>query len=285
MRWKQGRRSSRIEDRRGAKGVKAGGIGIFGIIVVLIGWFMGVDPRTMMKVVETGGALTGGQSTQVRTGTPDQSDEVADFTSVILASTEDAWQHQFAQIGKRYQPTTLVAYDNRVQSACGISSSAVGPFYCPGDKKIYIDFSFLEQMKRMGARGDFAYAYVIAHEVGHHVQNLLGTLPKAHRMMHQSDKTTANQISVRVELQADCYAGMWAHHIRQGNVRGVALERGDLQEGMNAAQAVGDDTISASAGRTIHPENFTHGTAQQRQQWLQRGIQYGDFQQCDTFSR
>ncbi|PIE82558.1 MAG: flagellar biosynthesis protein FlgM [Cardiobacteriales bacterium] len=282
MRWQKGRRSHRIEDRRGMKAT--GGIGIIGIIIVLLGWFMGINPATLMQFVETSGDMTGNHATSEKTGIPNPADEVADFTSVILASSEDAWQAKFNEHGLKYRPTTLVTFDNRVRSACGITSSATGPFYCPSDEKIYIDFNFINQMQRMGAQGDFAFAYVIAHEVGHHVQNQLGTLPQAYKIMQSTSQENANKISVLIELQADCYAGIWANYIANGHIQGVSLEQGDLQEGMRAAQAVGDDTISASAGRSVHPENFTHGSASARQQWLQRGITYGSLEQCDTFA-
>ncbi|MBV7434375.1 neutral zinc metallopeptidase [Cardiobacteriaceae bacterium TAE3-ERU3] len=279
MQWKGGRRSNRVSDRRG-RGVKAGGIGFVGILIILAGWYFGIDPRTMMAVVDGGSSIISSGSTS---GTqPDKNDETAQFMSVIFASNQDVWQRRFEQSGQRYQPASLVIFDGNVQSACGVTSEATGPFYCPGDHNVYVPPSFINELKRLGGSGDFAFAYVIAHEVGHHVQNLLGTLPKAHEAMRGRDKAAANQISVAIELQADCYAGIWAHDLEQ--VSNIRLEAGDLNEGLEAASAVGDDHILADAGRHVHPEQFTHGSAAQRRKWLTRGIERGSVDACNTFN-
>lgn len=278
MRWKNARRSQNIQHRSSLKG---GSIGIAGLAILLIGWFFGIDPQTLLQVVESGNLSS--QNTNQRQTPNAQYRELADFTSVILASSEDIWQPIFAQHNLQYRPTTLITYDHRVQSACGINTSATGPFYCPSDENIYLDLSFIHQMQRMGAQGDFAFAYVIAHEVGHHVQKLLGTLGQAHKAMQSLPKTQANQISVRIELQADCYAGIWAHNIASNRIANLSLDANDLVEGMNAAQAIGDDRLLEAAGARIHPENFTHGSAKQRQHWLSQGIQHGSLSHCNTF--
>lgn len=277
MRWQQGRRSTRVSDRRG---VKAGGIGIIGIIVVLAGWYFGIDPNTLMSVVDTGQQVVGKQSAGK---TPRKDDETAQFISVVFASTQDAWKQIFHQMNIPYNPADLVIFDGNVKSACGITSMAVGPFYCPRDRTVYLAPAFIHELNKLGARGDFAFAYVIAHEMGHHAQNLLGTLDKTHRAMAQSDRKTANAISVATELQADCYAGIWAHHLE--SVSNIRLEPGDLNEGLSAAASVGDDHIMQQAGRSVHPEQFTHGSAKQRQYWLERGIESGNPAECNTFSR
>ncbi|GMG86446.1 neutral zinc metallopeptidase [Biformimicrobium ophioploci] len=208
-------------------------------------------------------------------------DEVADFVSVILADTEDTWGSLFKAAGSGYRAPTLVLYDDRVMSACGLNSAAVGPFYCPGDAKVYLDLDFLGELRKMGAPGDFAFAYVIAHEIGHHVQNLLGTSAKVQQMRMRADKATGNRLSVMLELQADCFAGVWAHHAqRQRQI----LEPGDLEEGLRAATAVGDDTIMRRMGRGVMPDAFTHGSAEQRSFWFRKGLASGDVNQCDTFA-
>lgn len=274
MQWRDGRSSNRVTDRRG-RGKKAGGIGIIGILIVLVGWYFGVDPSTMMRVV-------GADSAPTHSGSPpDKNDETAQFISVIFASTQDVWQRRFAQANRQYQPASLVIFDGNVRSGCGITSEATGPFYCPADHNVYLPPSFISELSRLGGKGDFAFAYVIAHEVGHHVQNLLGTLPKAHQAMAGQDKRNANRISIAIELQADCYAGIWAHDLEQ--VSNIRLEPGDLEEGLKAASAVGDDHILADAGHHVHPEQFTHGSAAQRRQWLNTGIQQGSVNACNTF--
>ncbi len=284
MRWRQGRRSSNIEDRRGAgggmrmpggRGVKVGGIG--GIVLLLLSLFLGVDLTGLV-------GLTGGGLPQVSESSPRgelrSDDEAAQFISAVLADTEDTWSKLFDQAGETYQPPVLVLFSDGVESACGFASSAAGPFYCPGDSKVYIDLSFFRELERMGAGGDFAQAYVLAHEVGHHVQNQLGVSMAVQRQQRQVGTTAANRLSVLAELQADCYAGVWAHHAQRDR---QVLEPGDLEEGMNAAGRIGDDQLMKSAGRQVRPEAFTHGTSEQRQTWLYRGLETGDAQQCDTF--
>lgn len=277
MRWERGRRSSNVSDRRGAKA--AGGLGLGGIAIVLIGWFLGIDPRTILGFVD--GMPGSGTSSQSRGQSSKPQDEIGDFISVMLASNEDVWQEQFRKHNlRRYQTPRLEIFSQATRSACGAASSASGPFYCPGDQTIYIDPSFINDMERMGAPGDFAFAYVIAHEYGHHISYLTGVLSEAHRVMQRSDKARANQISVRLELQADCYAGVWAANLQKYNIQ---LEPGDIEEGLKAARAVGDDRLMASAGQTIRPENFTHGTSAQRMEWFENGLKGRDMSVCDTF--
>ena len=277
MEWQNNRRSSNVEDRRGGGALIGGSIGLGGLLIVLIGWAFGIDPGTMLGFVEGSGI---GQS-QSRTGSG-KDDEAKRFLGAVLASTEDVWQPIFRQYGKSYREPTLVLFEGQVQSACGISSSATGPFYCSADQKLYIDPSFYREMQKMGASGDFAFAYVVAHEVGHHVQNLLGTLGQAHRYMRQVSKTEANQISVRIELQADCYAGIWGNKLEKYSK--IRLEDGDIREGLKAAEAVGDDTLMQRAGSRVNPANFTHGSAADRMRWLNTGLQYGEINRCNTFN-
>ena len=283
MDWKGGRRSNNVQDRRGA-GVKAGGIGLGGIVIILIGLFFGVDLNTMLGLVQN----TGGTSQYEQSAPSDaKSQEQAQFVEVVLGANEDHWQQQFSRYGIQFRAPTLVLFSNQTQSACGTASSMTGPFYCPADQGIYIELNFIQDMRRMGASnntevvGNFALAYVIAHEFGHHISNLTGVLPQAHKAMSQAgNKAQANAISVALELQADCYAGVWAANLSKYNIN---VSRADLEHGLQAASAVGDDRIMASAGRSINPENFTHGSAQQRMQWFARGLQSGDMQSCDTF--
>jgi len=277
MEWQNNRRSSNVEDRRGGGALVGGGIGLGGLLIVLIGWAFGIDPGTMLGFVEGSGI---GQS-QSSTGSG-KDDEAKRFLGAVLASTEDVWQPIFRQYGKSYREPILVMFEGQVQSACGISSSATGPFYCSADQKLYIDPSFYREMQKMGASGDFAFAYVVAHEVGHHVQNLLGTLGQAHRYMRQVSKTEANQISVRIELQADCYAGIWGNKLEKYSK--IRLEDGDIREGLKAAEAVGDDTLMQPARGRVNPANFTHGTAADRMRWLNNGLQYGEINRCNTFN-
>ena len=291
MRWKNARRSRNVEDRRGAGGgrmrmpggrrggLKIGGIG--GVIVLLIGLFFGID---LSPFLGSGGGSIGGlggpavgsaPSGQVRTN-----DEATEFITRVLGDTEDVWTKLFAEAGETYRPPVLTLFEDGVSSACGFTSSAAGPFYCPGDYKVYIDLGFFRELQRMGAGGDFAQAYVLAHEVGHHVQNLLGVSMSVQRRQRQVSKLEANQLSVRTELQADCYAGVWAHHAHKDR---QLLEPGDLEEGMNAASKIGDDALMERAGARVRPEAFTHGSSEQRKQWLYRGLESGDPQTCDTF--
>lgn len=291
MRWRRGRQSRNIEDRRGQRntgrmprrGVGGGGMKIgggAGIILLLLGLFFGqnlLDPQT------SGGPTIGVPQLGPQSGAAGQirnNDEAGQFIGSILGTTEDVWGELFRQAGQRYQEPNLVMFEDGVNSACGFTSSAAGPFYCPGDSKVYIDLSFFRELNRMGAGGDFAQAYVLAHEVGHHVQNQLGVSMAVQRRQRSLPKKQANRLSVLTELQADCYAGVWAHHAHK-NLQ--LLEPGDLEEGMNAASKIGDDALMKSAGRRAHPDAFTHGTSAQRQQWLYRGLETGDPQQCDTF--
>ena len=277
MEWQNNRRSSNVEDRRGGGALVGGGIGLGGLLIVLIGWAFGIDPGTMLGFVEGSGI---GQS-QSSTGSG-KDDEAKRFLGAVLASTEDVWQPIFRQYGKSYREPTLVLFEGQVQSACGISSSATGPFYCSADQKLYIDPGFYREMQKMGASGEFAFAYVVAHEVGHHVQNLLGTLGQAHTQMRRSNKATANQISVRIELQADCYAGIWGNKLEKYSK--IRINEKDIRNGLKAAEAVGDDTLMQRAGQRVNPANFTHGSSADRMKWLNTGLQYGEISRCNTFN-
>lgn len=274
MQWRGRRGSRNVVDRRRAGGMgAAGGLGIAGTLAVLaFGYFFGID---VTPLLQDQGRGNGGELTQ-------RDEDWGQFVSVVLADTEEVWQPVLRdQAGLAYEEPQLVLFRGVVQSACGGASSAMGPFYCPGDQRVYLDTDFFDMMaERMGAGGDFAAAYVIAHEVGHHVQNLTGTLSEVNRQRGRLPEAEANRLSVATELQADCYAGIWA---RQAQERFGTLDVGDLEEAMRAAEAVGDDVIQASAGRTPMPDSFTHGTAAQRQTWLMRGFESGDMAQCDTF--
>ena len=276
-----GRRESRnVRDVRG-KGGKAAGLGLVGLVIVgLITWLMGGNPLDVVR--QAGGleAITGSQQTEY---VPTAEEEaLAKFSKQILAGTEDVWTAEFRRMGLTYEPPTLVLFTGSVQSACGGATSASGPFYCSGDKSVYIDLSFFSTMKKQfGSAGDFAYAYVIAHEVGHHVQNLLGTLRQAHTAMSQTSQTEANKISVRLELQADFYAGLWANH---DNEMFNSLEEGDIEEGLEIASRIGDDYLQKQAQGYAVPETFNHGTSAQRARWLKKGFTTGDIEQGDTFS-
>ncbi len=286
MRWRQGRRSSNVEDRRGmgsgkrrlpgGGGLKLGGGA--GIIVLLISMFLGVDLTGFLGSGSGGGAVP--QLTPSSQGQSRSNDEATDFVTTMLAYNEDVWTKLFREAGQQYQPAKLVIFDGGVSSACGYTSSAAGPFYCPGDYQVYIDLNFFRELQKMGAGGDFAQAYVLAHEVGHHVQNLLGVSMAVQKRQRSVTKIEANHLSVLTELQADCYAGVWAHHAHKDN---QLLEPGDLEEGMNAAARIGDDALMSRAGARVRPEAFTHGSSKQRQQWLYVGLESGDPNQCDTF--
>jgi predicted metalloprotease len=288
MRWQMGRRSENIEDRRGmgggglGRGVRAGGMGGLGIVAVaLIAMFLGVDPRLVLDMMP---ADTGGYGTEpavVEGGRAPADDQQAQFVSAVLGETEDTWNGVFQQIGRDYQEPRLVLFDGGVRSACGIAGSATGPFYCPGDRQVYLDLSFFAELEqRFGAPGDFARAYVIAHEVGHHVQTLLGITGKVDQMRRQVDEATGNRLSVMVELQADCLAGVWARHTDE---RRQLLEPGDVEEAMGAASAVGDDRIQEATRGYVVPDAFTHGSAAQRVRWFRAGFDTGDINACDTF--
>ena len=278
MRWQLSRRSTNIEDRRGmGVGPRAGGIGCLGLVVIVIlSYLTGQNPLELLQQVENAPVTTSAPESA-----PAGYDTERDFVASVLGDTEDTWTQIFAASGRQYQPPRLVLFTEAVRSACGFNSAAVGPFYCPPDQKVYLDLSFFRELdRRFGAPGDFAQAYVIAHEVGHHVQNLLGTADQIHQMRQRASEVEANALSVRQELQADCFAGVWSHHAQQQR---NLLEAGDVEEGMRAAQAIGDDMLQKRAQGYINPESFTHGTAEQRARWLRRGLQTGRVDQCDTF--
>jgi predicted metalloprotease len=278
MRWQTGRRSTNVQDYRGRRMGRAG-LGIGGTLIALVAaYFLGVDPRLVTGVMES--VPAGGQQTQVESGTP--TDEQGQFMAAVLADTEDTWGELFRASGAAYQPPTLVLFEQRAESACGSASSAAGPFYCPADQKIYIDLAFYEELQsRFQAPGDFAQAYVLAHEVGHHVQNLAGTASQVRSAQQNAPQEAANQLQVSMELQADCYAGIWAHHANRSR---QILEQGDVAEALGAAAAVGDDTIQRQTQGTVVPETFTHGSAEQRKAWFQRGLEQGSLEGCDTFA-
>lgn len=281
MRWQQGRRSDNVEDRRGMSmgggGLKIGGVGL--LLILGIALLTGQNPLKLLSYLPQ-------ETTQVGTPVPSQPDtqgydEEKDFVAVVLGDTEDTWGEIFAQSNRTYTPPKLVLFSQMVESACGTGSAAVGPFYCPLDSKVYVDLTFFQELsQRFGASGDFAQAYVIAHEVGHHVQNLLGLSDQVHQLQQQSSEEEANALSVRLELQADCLAGVWANHADQQR---QMLESGDIEEAMNAAAAVGDDRIQESAGRAVSPESWTHGSSEMRTSWFRRGLQSGNINSCDTF--
>ncbi|MBP8815461.1 MAG: neutral zinc metallopeptidase [Desulfobulbus sp.] len=282
MRWQDGRRSTNVEDRRGSRipgRVKGGSIGI--LLLALVGMYFGIDPSIILNMGESVQVSQPGQS-----GAPvEQTEEdrqLAEFVSVVLADTEDVWKEQFRAAGQTYAEPNLVLFSGAVQSACGFAEAAMGPFYCPGDGKVYIDLSFYRELKRnMNAPGDFAQAYVIAHEVGHHVQNLLGLSRQMEAMRRQVSKTEYNRLSVKMELQADCFAGLWAHHAHRAR---QVVEPGDIDEALNAASQIGDDRLQKQQRGYVTPDSFTHGTSAQRVSWFQRGYQTGRFDNCDTFN-
>lgn len=272
------RRSTNVDDRRGKSGGKIAGLGIGGaIIVALITILTGRG-----DISEVAQQLTGQQGQQTEYVPTEQEEQLREFAEQILASTEDVWTAEFKRMGKKYEPPTLVLFHGSVQSGCGGASASSGPFYCSADRCVYLDLDFFNEMpKSLGAGGDFAYAYVIAHEVGHHVENLLGILEPAHREMAQSNETKKNQISVRVELLADFYAGVWGYY---ENKMFGSLEDGDLEEAINAAQKIGDDYLQKNARGYASPESFTHGTSAQRMRWLKKGLTTGDMSKGETFS-
>lgn len=279
------RESSNVDDRRGKSGGVSGkaGIGIGSIIVVaLMAWLTGGNPLDAVLQQVTTSSMQYGETTESTYTPTAQEQELATFSKQILASTEDIWTEQFKKMGKTYQPPTLVLFSGSVQSGCGGATASSGPFYCSADQCVYIDLSFFTSMKKqLGADGDFAYAYVIAHEVGHHVQYLLGTLNQAHQQMARVSEKESNQISVRLELQADFYAGVWGYH---ENNKFRSLEDGDIEEALKTAQVIGDDYLQKQAyGRTV-PESFNHGTSAQRNKWLKKGLSSGDISLGDTFS-
>jgi predicted metalloprotease len=283
MRWEDLRRSGNVEDRRGMRvpgGAAGGGIGTV-VIVLLVSWITGVNPMTLFQIA---GGLGDGASAPVQqgpTGAP-TNDPQAEFAAVVLGDTEDTWSRVFQESGQRYQPPTLVLFNDAVQSACGTNSAAVGPFYCPADQKVYIDLTFFRELdQKFGAPGDFAQAYVIAHEVGHHLQTLLGVSEKVMQMRQRVSEADANRLSVMQELQADCFAGVWGHHANRKSL----LDAGDVEEGMQAAAAIGDDVMQRRAQGRVSPESWTHGSSEQRAEWLRRGLSQGTLEACDTFGQ
>ena len=308
MLWKGRRQSGNIEDRRGMGGGgmrfpgglgggmggggmrRGGGMGIFGILILLgVCWLLGINPLALLSGELDSGAGGGGgyveqpqQSAGGGTVAGPQEEEMKEFVSVVLADTEDTWQELLPQVGTQYRNPRLVLFNGGVDSACGFAQSAVGPFYCPGDEKVYLDLGFFDELsRRFGAPGDFAQAYVIAHEVGHHVQNVLGIEGQVSKARANMSDSESNALSVRVELQADCFAGVWANRAHQE--RGL-VEPGDIDEALGAASAVGDDTLQKQAGGRVVPDSFTHGSAEQRARWFNTGYRSGDINQCDTFS-
>jgi predicted metalloprotease len=285
MRWQGGRRSENVEDRRGMAGgrqMMTMGGGCLTLLVVLGALYFGVDPRLVMQFL--GGAGGGGQG-QVQQGPPreltPQEKERGEFVKVVLGSTEDIWAEVLQeQLGKRYQPPTLVMFTEATKSGCGFAGAAVGPFYCPADQKVYIDLGFFNELdQKYGAPGDFAQAYVIAHEIGHHIQNQLGISDEVHAAQQQVDKAAGNQLSVRLELQADFLAGVWAHHAAKRNI----IEPGDVEEALKAASAIGDDRLQEQARGYVTPDSFTHGSSEQRVRWFRKGLASGNLEEMDTF--
>lgn len=275
MRWQGRRESDNVEDRRGTRGgtmIAGGGLGTVAVIILAL--VFGVDPRALLN---QGGAPPGQAGPAANPNDP-----AVKFVKVVLADTEEVWNEQFKKLGRQYREPKLVLFSGGVQSACGMADSAVGPFYCPADQTVYIDLQFFEELKRrFDAPGDFAQAYVIAHEVGHHVQRLLGATEKVDAMRGRVSKTELNRASVRLELQADFYAGVWAHHAQK---KFQILEPGDIEEALRAATAIGDDTIQRKQRGTVVPDSFTHGTSAQRVRWFRKGFESGDIRQGDTFS-
>jgi len=287
VRWKDLRRSNNVRDVRGAGGYGGGRMGLpvgrgglgggVGLLVILVVLFIFGGPDAILQLF-SGGVGTP-SSDQGRPLTAD--DEVSDFVARVLGSTEDVWGALFAQSGQRYQAPQLTIFSGSVQSACGYASAASGPFYCPRDQRVYLDTSFFDELARMGGAGDFAAAYVIGHEVGHHVQTLLGTSDQVRSAQQRGNETQANRLQVAMELQADCFAGVWAYHANQ---TARVLEPGDVEEGLAAAEAIGDDRLQRNAGRAVTPDSFTHGSSADRQRWLSTGLRTGDPSACDTFN-
>jgi predicted metalloprotease len=286
MKWEGNRQSDNVEDARaggggggfafgGGRGLSLGGV----VIALIVGWVFGINPLTILGLMSgEGGPVPTQQSPATA---PPPGDKLAQFVSVVLADTEDVWREQFKQMGATYRDPKLRLFRGSEPTACGMGQSAMGPFYCPGDQKVYIDLDFYETMRtRLGAPGDFAQAYVIAHEVGHHVQNLLGISGKVDAMRGRISEVEQNALSVRLELQADCFAGVWAHHAN--NARQI-LEQGDVEEALNAASQIGDDALQRKSRGTVQPESFTHGSSAQRVRWFDRGLKSGEVGQCNTF--
>lgn len=291
MRWDRNTQSDRVEDRRGDGGGGLGGLprmalggrglSLGGIVIALIlGAVFGVNPLTLLGLADGGGAPVATAPHQAA-HPPPANDERAAFVSYVLADTEQVWGELFRASGAQYEPPSLVLFDTPQRTPCGLGESAMGPFYCPGDRKVYIDLTFYDTLReRLGAPGDFAQAYVIAHEVGHHVQNLLGITDKVDSRRGRISEAAMNALSVRVELQADCFAGVWAHHADQAR---QILEQGDVEEALNAASRIGDDALQGASGGAVHPDSFTHGSSAQRVRWFRRGIEGGSVAACNTF--
>jgi predicted metalloprotease len=280
MRYKGRRQSSNVEDRRGMSTGKKFGIrgGLLAVVALVIYVLLGGDPQMALNFLQSGTETTEAASSYVPSP---HEEELAEFVSVVLADTEDVWHKLFNEMGLQYREPKLVLFSGQVQSACGFSSAATGPFYCSGDDRIYIDLLFLEQLQeRLGAGGDFAVAYIVSHEVGHHVQKQLGTLGEVHSLQQQVSKNQYNELTVRLELQADFYAGVWAHHAQK--MKNI-LEEGDVEEAFNAAQAVGDDRIQMQSQGYVVPDSFTHGTSAQRMSWFRKGFSTGDLNDGNTF--
>ena len=279
MRWERGRRSENVEDRRGigiGRGSAIGGGGL--LVLVVVTMLLGGNPEDVLRVVT--GAQTN-VSTESGPQLSEDPDPQAQFVSVVLADTEDTWDQLFASAGRQYRHPKLVLFSDQVSSACGFASAAVGPFYCANDERVYIDLAFYNDLRtRFGADGDFAQAYVIAHEVGHHVQNLLGIMEQVHQQLARLPESEASVVSVRLELQADCFAGVWGHH---ANTQRKLLEEGDVEEGLNAAAAIGDDRIQRMSRGRVAPEQWTHGSSAQRVRWFRRGLDTGRIDNCNTF--
>jgi uncharacterized protein len=293
MKWEGNRESSNVEDRRGMGGGLGGGggmrmggrgIGIGTIVIALLGgWIFGINPLTILGLLSGGGPAITAPQQSGPAPKPPADDRMAKFVSTVLADTEDVWKQLFAKGGAQYREPKLVLFRGATPTACGTGQSAMGPFYCPGDQKVYIDLGFYETLRsRLGAPGDFAQAYVIAHEVGHHVQHLLGISGKVEQARARASQAEGNALSVRLELQADCFAGVWAHHAQ--NQRQI-LENGDIEEAMNAAAKIGDDALQRGAGGRVVPESFTHGSSEQRVRWFKQGLTTGSVKACDTFSQ
>ncbi len=287
MRWEGQRESDNVEDRRGMGPARVGGVGGLGlggiVLVLAVSYFTGINPVTLLNMLNGVQEITD-SSTPSESAEPapigPPSDQLGKFASVVLADTETTWRQL---LGPQYEDPRLVLFTGAVQSACGTTSSAVGPFYCPRDHKVYLDLSFFNEMsQRLGAPGDFAQAYVIAHEVGHHVQNLMGIAEKVTRLQHQASEREGNALSVRMELQADCFAGVWGHHARRER---NLIEQGDFEEGLKAASAIGDDRLQKMSRGSVQPESWTHGSSEQRMTWLRKGLETGDPKVCDTFSK
>ena len=284
MRWRGQRESTNVEDRRGMRvrrgGMIGGGLGV--VAILLIGTLLGVDPRLLLGGVQVMNSAAPPVEETVPFEESPAEAEARQFLAVVLADTEDVWSALFGKLGGSYREPRLVLFSGAVQSGCGFAESAMGPFYCPPDERVFIDTSFFDDLdKRMGAGGDFARAYVVAHEIGHHVQNLVGTSGRVQEMRGRVGEAEGNQLSVRLELQADCYAGVWAHHAER--MRGI-LEAGDMEEALGAASAVGDDRLQRQAQGYVVPDSFTHGTSEQRMRWFRAGFDRGSMEVCDTFT-